>query len=189
MLCRPVSRFPRAADALSGQHVETKGSVARKVTRHEVHCTLVRKLTRPGRVTMTSNRTMWVWLCRLAIVLSVVVYSAVQIPTARGESVLLVVDEDDPNDFAGNDSVVERLELLGHRVTTINDDDARSADPSGPETSADRRRRAGCCGPGCPSVSFGRRTRPGCFRMQPDPCGLQPRREFVSSSRERRRRQ
>ena len=45
-------------------------------------------------------------------------------------SVLFIADLDDPIDEDGNDSVVERLQFLGHDVTTVDDNDTPDTDPT-----------------------------------------------------------
>ena len=55
----------------------------------------------------------------------------VTIQVGRGADVLVVADLDDANDAAGNQSIVDRLEFLGHTVTMINDNGSQLSDAEG----------------------------------------------------------
>ncbi len=55
--------------------------------------------------------------------------SSVCMQPVAAESVFFVADEG--GDVFGNESVIERLETLGHEVTAVDDDDAMSTDPTG----------------------------------------------------------
>jgi len=60
----------------------------------------------------------------------VVALAMVSVTVAQGAPVLYIADLDDANDAVGNQSVVDRLELLGHTVTTFDDNQSMTTDPS-----------------------------------------------------------